>query len=367
MNRIRVLMIGPQPPSIGGISSYIRELKMSLECDYNVNIIPIAPYCSSSYTFKKYYKKLSSAVKNSLRLTILSIKHDFDIAHVHTSSNISFFENSIYIIIIKYIAHRKIILHIHAPDFDVFLNKFIVKLIAMMIINKCDSVIVLSKYWCEIVSKEVNNKNNISIISNAASNEFYPLDKDNCRERLNLPKNKKIILSVGNLTKRKGFHDLIDAIELLHKQNDDILCIIGGSGEMQKFLTQKIGNQNLSNHIRLVGHIAQDELNYWINSSDIVVLPSLAEGVPILIFEALNCAKPVIVTNVGGMPDIITSEEYGFVIEPGNSKKLAKYIQICLYTKSWNKEAILIYANTFSYKNIADKLYKMYTKGVSRS
>ena len=82
------------------------------------------------------------------------------------------------------------------------------------------------------------------------------------------------------------------------------------------------------------------------NASDLFVLPSLNEGNPTVMFEALGCGKPFVGSKVGGVPEVITSEEYGLLVEPGNSTDLAEKI-LQAFEEEWNRESILGIAAIF--------------------
>jgi len=81
-------------------------------------------------------------------------------------------------------------------------------------------------------------------------------------------------------------------------------------------------------------------MNLWINAADIFVLPSLGEGNPTIMFECLGCGKPFVGTTVGGVPEVITSDDYGLLVEPADPKDLARKILMAL-GREWDREAIL--------------------------
>jgi glycosyltransferase involved in cell wall biosynthesis len=89
-----------------------------------------------------------------------------------------------------------------------------------------------------------------------------------------------------------------------------------------------------------------DEIPVWMDACDVFVLPSLNEGSPIVMFESLGFGKPFVGTKVGGIPEIITSEDYGLLCEPANQKELAEKILAAL-DKEWDDEKIRKYAEQF--------------------
>lgn len=214
----------------------------------------------------------------------------------------------------------------------------------------------------------VNNKDvptlkhynqNVFSIPNGFSECLKNLDSNSCREQLNLPQDKKIIFSLGALIGRKGFNYLIDSMKIISEKRDDCICYIGGSGSLKNKLESQISNLNLEKYVKLIGFIPDEKLPLWINACDLFVLPSLSEGNPTVMFECLGCGKPFIGTNVGGVPEIINSEDYGLLCDPEKPKELAKNILSAL-GRNWDSNLIKEYSAQFSWENVSDQILKMY-------
>ncbi len=105
-------------------------------------------------------------------------------------------------------------------------------------------------------------------------------------------------------------------------------------------------------------------MNYYLCASDLFVLPSLDEGNPIVMFEALGLGLPFIGTDVGGIKEIIKTNDYGYVIKPKNSIMLSEYIDKSL-TKQWDKKKIIDYSKNFTWNKIGLKIEKIYKKVIS--
>lgn len=95
------------------------------------------------------------------------------------------------------------------------------------------------------------------------------------------------------------------------------------------------------------------------NACDVFVLPSLNEGNPTVMFECLGCGKPFVGTKVGGIPEVITSNDYGLLVKPGNSQDLAKKIGFAL-NKIWDEDHIRNYAEQYCWENIAKQIQQVY-------
>ena len=129
---------------------------------------------------------------------------------------------------------------------------------------------------------------------------------------------------IGQLSNVKGLHVLIQAIAKVQEQIPQILLTIVGEGEARAHLEWLIRQLNLSEKIKLVGY-KEDFLN-WIWNFNLFILPSLNESLGIAAIEASACAKPVIATKVGGLPEVIESEQSGLLVAPESSDDLARAI-----------------------------------------
>ena len=174
-----------------------------------------------------------------------------------------------------------------------------------------------------------------------------------------MPLNKKIILNVANLVPIKGHRYLIEAMKNIIKVRDDAMLIIVGDGPLKKELENQIKKLGLDEYIKLVGAKPHDKIPVWMNAADLFVLPSLSEGNPTVMFEALGVGLSFVGTAVGGVPEIITSEDYGLLCPPADPECLAKKILIAL-EKDWDREKIRKYAEQFTWEEIARKTFEVY-------
>jgi teichuronic acid biosynthesis glycosyltransferase TuaC len=207
------------------------------------------------------------------------------------------------------------------------------------------------------VLKHYNDE--VYTIPNGFSPAFHPIDPAFARERLDLFKDRKIIFTLGNLIKRKGFNYLIDAMEHICSQRDDVLCYIGGAGPERGNLQRQIDRLHLGDKVQMLGSVPTDILPLWMNACNVFVLPSLSESFGVVQIEAMACGKPVVATRNGGSEEVITSDEYGLLIDPADPEDLAEKILVTI-DQTWDMEKILAYAERFTWENVAKEIMDVY-------
>jgi len=199
----------------------------------------------------------------------------------------------------------------------------------------------------------------VHTIPNGVTSEYKPLDMAECRKKLNIPSDKRILFTFGDLLERKGFQFLLDAMKNLSVQRNDLLCIISGKGSYKKNLKQQIEMLDLQDSVILMDYIPTEEIPVWINSANLFIFPSLQESFGIVQIEALACGKPVIAARNAGSIDVISSDDVGILCEPGSGESLADAITRGL-RREWDTTKIIEYANQYRWEIIAQDLVRIY-------
>lgn len=165
----------------------------------------------------------------------------------------------------------------------------------------------------------------VKVIPNGADAEvFRPRDPQEARIRLGLPVDEQIISFVGKLVPRKGVDTLIEAMGLLAaREAPTPFLAMAGIGEMQEQLVARAEELGIADRVHFEGKIPHDEVAWWMAAGDLFVLPSLSEGLPTVVCEAMACARPVVATAVDGTPEIVRDGETGFLVPPRDAEALA--------------------------------------------
>ncbi|MCS7123536.1 MAG: glycosyltransferase [Candidatus Aenigmarchaeota archaeon] len=259
--------------------------------------------------------------------------------------------------------NRQVIITAHGHDvYDLPFRNYEWLNIVHQTLKSVSKIITVSNSNLRIIKNKLGiDPMKVEVIPNGFSKNYIQIEnKIFLRRKLNLPtEGKKILLNVAALVPIKGHKYLIEAMNIISKKRDDVICIIIGDGPMRSCLQKKIKENSLEEKVILLGFKPHDEIPLWMDSADLFVLPSLNEGNPTVMFEALGVGLPFVGTAVGGVPEIITSKDYGLLCKPADSEDLAEKILIAL-EKEWDREKIRKYAERFTWENIAMQVVRVY-------
>ena len=155
-------------------------------------------------------------------------------------------------------------------------------------------------------------------------NKFHPHPPSDVRKKLGLSSDKKYCLFIGNFQIEKGLKYLISATSLITQSNIEFLIV--GSGPLESEIKQLAEKLGVDKKITFLGRVAHDLIPEYMSAADLLCLPSLREGCPNVVLESLSCGTPVVASNVGAVPDIITSDKLGVIVPPQNPQLLAEGI-----------------------------------------
>ncbi|AKB66674.1 glycosyltransferase [Methanosarcina mazei] len=318
----------------------------------NLNVISTPIFYAS---LDSQYKKIGEKLYDRVDKIIIKKNINFDMIHSHFTWPCGY-------VGMKLKEKYNVPFIVTAHGYDIYLLPFKDKDWTEKIrsvLNSADCIITVSKRNLECI-KKLNVNTNVRVLPNGFKSDlFYMRNSIECRNTLNLPLDRKIILSIGNLSEIKGHKYLIETMQEISKHRKDILCIIVGAGPLDKNLRKQIIAAKLQNYVKLVGGKPHTEIPFWISACDLFVLPSLNEGNPTVLVECLGCGKPFIGTKVGGIPEIITSDDYGYLVEPSNAHDLTKSIEMAL-NKNWDEEKIVNYAEQYRWENITKQIQHIY-------
>ncbi len=203
----------------------------------------------------------------------------------------------------------------------------------------------------DIIEKFKVKPEKIEVIYNGVGEEFVEKEKSKIEylySKFNIPRDKKILMYVGNLKPHKNLETLLEAFSKIEDKEKCCLLLVGKAFEKYNILEEKETKLNIKENVIHTGIVSQEELVDLYNLADLFVFPSLYEGFGIPILEALACGTPVICSNTSSMPEVGGNVvEY---INPYDVEEIKDKIQ-CVFESlgKYNKKDLKSYSKKFSW------------------
>lgn len=154
------------------------------------------------------------------------------------------------------------------------------------------------------------------------------------------------LLSVGRLSEQKGQLVLLEAAKRLRDKGASFQIDIVGGGELESMIREEIKLQKLEEYVHLLGWRNESEIIQLLLESRAMVLPSFAEGLPVVLMEALALGRPVISTYIAGIPELVGSGSAGWLVPAGDAEALVEAVEKCLATNTHELSAMAARGNT---------------------
>lgn len=192
-------------------------------------------------------------------------------------------------------------------------------------IQGLDAVVTVSRAIGDAADAIARPRRPITVVPNGADAEvFLPRDPGEARRRLGVPVDGPVISYVGKLVPRKGVDTLIEAMGLLDaREGGAPHLVMAGIGGMREPLEQRARELGISDRITWLGKVPHDDVGWVMSTGDVFVLPSLSEGLPTVVCEAMACGLPVVATAVDGTPEIVDDPATGLLVQPHDADGLA--------------------------------------------
>jgi glycosyltransferase involved in cell wall biosynthesis len=200
---------------------------------------------------------------------------------------------------------------------------------------------------------------------------FHSMERGLARSALGLPLEGRIVLSVGHMVERKGFHLLVDALARLRRDprfHDVTMVFVGAAGEEGDFTPEvkaRVAAHGLESYVRFEGAVRNDALFRHYAAADVFALASDKEGWPNVLFEALACGTPCVATRVWGTPECLNSEAYGLLVDQRTPEAIAQSLERALM-REWDRDLLVRYARANTWTDVGRRFYAELQRAVGQ-
>lgn len=200
----------------------------------------------------------------------------------------------------------------------------------------------------------------IRVVGNGVDlDKFSPMPRNEARRSLGLAANAPVLVSVGGLVERKGFHRVIELLPALRQRHPGLVYLVVGGpspeGDMRVALERQVAQAGLQQAVRFLGPLAPEQLRLPLSAADVFVLATRNEGWANVFLEAMACGLPVVTTAVGGNAEVVCTPELGRVVPFGDAVALQDAVSQALQV-SWDRAAIRRYAEANTWDRRVDEL-----------
>lgn len=318
--------------------------------------LPVESMENGFFVHRIFWRKIRflGTISFWIKIFLVLKKINPDIVH---AQNIG---NGIPAFLAKKIFKKPYVVYGHGSD--VYLPWRFKKPISKLVLKNADAVIALTEDMKKAI-KKIYNRDVLVIPNGIDLEKFEDLSRVTFRKRWKIEDEEKILTFVGTLRPIKGVEYLIRAMKIIRQKNADARLMLVGNGEEREKLEKLVKELILEEYVRFIGKVQNEEVPEYMAASDIFILPSLSEGFPVTVLEAMASGLPIIVTRVRGLQEIIKDGENGFLVEPKNPEQIAEKVLMLLEDDELrerisknNKEQ----AEGYSWESVVARLEKVY-------
>jgi len=195
--------------------------------------------------------------------------------------------------------------------------------------------------------------------------KFSPLGRSDARRTLGLPDAGPVLVSVGGLVERKGFHRVIELLPALRVRFPGLTYLVvggpGPEGDMSTALRRQVAELGMGDAVRFLGPLLPERIREPLSAADVFVLATRNEGWANVFLEAMACGVPVVTTDVGGNAEVVCRPELGTVVPFGDADRLREALEHALAT-SWDAATIRRYAEDNTWDRRVEDLVELFRR-----
>jgi teichuronic acid biosynthesis glycosyltransferase TuaC len=376
------------PNSLEPLSSpFNRQQFRALSRSCEVELLATIPWFPGASAFKRWSSAARlSAVPSEERIDGLSVRHPRFVYVPKLAQGLSgpLYAASLAPAVFRYRGHVDVVLgswaypdgyaavmlgellgvpaviKVHGSDLNVLAKRQGPRRRMQRAFRRAARVVAVSRPLATIAEELGAARERIDVVPNGIDRTlFHPRDRDAARRALGLPVEGQIVLYVGHIATPKGALDLVQAFATGGSALRGARLVLVGDG-IERDACAKLA-ATLEVDATFVGAEPHERIPLWLAACDLLALPSWNEGIPNVVLEALASGRRVVATRVGGIPDVVTSEELGELVPPRDHRELAtalarvlstEYdplkVSSALSTPSWEGSAALLHQSLLS-------------------
>jgi len=319
MKPLQILMIGPALTQNGGMASMEKLILKHAPADCRVQLLVSHDEGTVYYRFRVFAMCLARYL---YRLCFSTV----DVVYIHFSDGGSI-ARKLLVAIIGLLFLKPVIMHSHAGSFPEHRESLprILRTLLDHIFRRCSAFIVLSESWRSFFVNTCGvSPDRIRVLLNPVEIPKSIVDRKN-RSRTTTK-----ILCCGRIRHTKGTFDLIRAFsDLPVSLRQSAELILAGDGEVEAARALAV-ELNVQSQVQLLGWVDELQRDKLLSEADIFTLPSHYEGLPMSILEAMAAGLPILSTRIGGIPDVVTDSQNGYLVNAGDIEQLCDRLKILI-------------------------------------
>lgn len=319
---------------------------------FNSHALPQSKNSEGKFTLQNIIQGIFLCVRLFIKLK----EHNYKIVHYNTSASWPMIKDLLILHVAKIFSkNSKVLIHIHFCGIDdVFVKNKILRKFQISLLKKNEVIVLSNTFKNELITLEFDSRK-VHFLPNFHNKTIHTIEKD-----LDLS-NTFSLLFIGSISLRKGFLDLLYSLSQVNIQY--VLNVMGEfeNDNIKKQCLTYVENNNLN--VIFHGYKVGQEKDDIIRKSKILILPSYAEGFPLVIPEALSFGLVVVSTYISAIPEIIQNNHNGFLFNPGDILELKKILEKLYFDRELLKQASIKSFNSskkYTFENHIFELKNIY-------
>lgn len=330
---------------------------------------------STPYVFKALDPRGNHGILWSIPLTLATILRIWSSAllgrvalvHVNAAERVSLVRKGL-IVFCARLAGLPVVLHLHAAELVRHYRQggFLVRELIRLPFRMATCNVVLGNTWRDWLENDLKiQSEKIAVVTNGVPVKYVPKPPSAFAKE-----SFCTFLFLGNLQERKGFPDFLQALAKLPKDDPSWRVVAAGGGDIPHY-KKVCEDLNIGGRIRFTGWIGREQTEQLLRETDVLVLPSYEEGLPLVILEALGSGLPVIATPVGAIPEVLEDGRSVLLVPPGDidtlANRMTKLLQNPLLRQTLSEAGLKAYQEKFTLQRFTEALFSVYRRqcGVS--